>query len=48
MDMAQDTIMKEKELATLLARYQELYAQENSDKALPKDFADKKKKIITE
>ena len=46
MDMAQDTIMKEKELATLLARYQELYAQENSDKALPKDFADKKKKII--
>lgn len=46
MDMAQDTIMKEKELATLLARYQELYAQENSDKALPQDFADKKKKII--
>lgn len=46
MDMAQDTIMREQELASLLAQYKELYAKENSGEKLSQDFAAKKKKVI--
>ena len=46
--MAKETLSKKKELIDLLAQYKEFYILENSGKALPHNFAVKKKKLFKE